>query len=289
MKGRDAVELRTYARILWRYSWLIIVIVGVVAVYSGSQYYRLRKEAGALNGYSSSISLQIGLLASGRSSTTPGDTVTVAETLADTLVSGPILSSREFDTDLSHQVEQDTSVLLQRFPGSDPHALQNLDPAAIGNALSAVRVHNLVTITITWSTASGAWAIGTALGEIAASRIGQYLDYVVTPDYTHSSTNGPSVQPQVSARIVSAASLAVPVPGTAISRLTLLALLVVVALVVGIALAFLLNYLDDRIRSKEDLQEVFQLPIYGEIPRAPAPDLQPGAGRGTLLDRIPGE
>lgn len=280
------MELRTYARILWRYSWLIIIIVGVVAAYAGVQYYRLRKEAGALNGYSSSVSLQIGLQASGKSSTTPGDTVSVAETLADTLVSGPILASREFDTDLAHQVEQDTSAILQRYPGSTPQTLQNLDPTAIGNALGAVRVHNLVTITVTWSTAPGAWAIATALGELAASRIGQYLDYVVAPDYTHNSTNGPYVQPQVAARVVSAASSAVPVPGAAVSKLTLLALLVLVALVVGIALAFLLNYLDDRIRSTEDLQEIFQLPIYGEIPHAPAPGQQPGGGQGTLLDRI---
>jgi hypothetical protein len=240
-------------------------------VYSGYQYYRLRKVAGALSGYSSSVSLQIGLLASDKSTINPADTVTVAEALADTLVSGPILSSREFCSDLSEQVGRDLSAILQRYPGTDPRSLQNLDPATIGGSLSAVRVHSLVTMSVNWSTAAGAWAIASAVGELSSSRIGQYLDYIIAPDYTHSSAGGPSVQPQVSARVVSAASTALPVPGTSASKLTLLALLVVVALLVAIALAFLLNYLDDHIRSKEDMREVIQLPIYGEIPHAPTP------------------
>lgn len=265
------MELRTYARTLWRYRWLIVVIVGVVAVYSGYQYAQLRKVAGALSGYSSSISLQIGLVASEKSAITPTDNVTVAETLADTLVSGPILSSREFCTDLSLQIGQDMSEILQRYPEADPRSFQHLDPAALGGALSAVRVHSLVTISVTWSTAAGAWAIANAVGELGATRIGRYLDYVVAPDYTHPSTGGPYVQPEVSARVVSAASAATIVPGTAAGKLSLLVLLVVVALVVAIALAFLLDYLDDRIRTQEDLRELLRLPIYGEIPRAPSP------------------
>jgi capsular polysaccharide biosynthesis protein len=282
MKGREAVELRTYARIIWRYSWLIAVIVGVVAAYSGYQYYQLRKVAGALTGYSSSISLQIGLLASGKSDTNPADTVTVSEALADTLVSGPILSSREFCADLSQQIGQDMSEILQRYPGVDTRSLQHLDPGALGAVLSAVRVHSLVTISVNWSTPVGAWAIANAVGELSSTRLGQYLDYIVAPDYTHSSTSGPYVQPEVSARIVSNASVAVAVPGTSASKLTLLVLLVVIALVVAIALAFLLDYLDDRIHSKEDIRELFQLPIYGEIPHAPAPGHLPGGERAAL-------
>lgn len=276
------MELRTYARILWRYSWLIVLIVGVVAAYSGYQYYQLRKVAGALSGYSSSISLQIGLLASGKSDTNPADTMTVSEALADTLVSGPILSSREFCSDLSGQIGRDMSEILQRYPDADTRSLQHLDPAAIGGSLSAVRVHSLVTISVNWSTAAGAWAIANAVGELGAARIGQYLDYIVAPDYTHSSTGGPYVQPEVSARVVSAASTAASVPGTSASRLTLLVLLVVIALVVAVALAFLLDYLDDRIRSTEDIRELFQLPIYGDVPHAPVPGHLPGRERARM-------
>jgi capsular polysaccharide biosynthesis protein len=59
------------------------------------------------------------------------------------------------------------------------------------------------------------------------------------------------------------------VPGLSASKQTLLVILLLVALLVGIALAFLVEYLDDRIRNKDDAQRLLKLPIYGEVPRAP--------------------
>ena len=263
------MDLRSYVRIIWRYIWLIVLIVGLVAIYSGYQYYKLRKTPGALTGYSSTISLQIGLVATAKGDPNLADNVTISETLADTLVLGPVLSSRAFSTDISHQIGQDMGEIQQEQHSSNPDLGSWQDPAAIGGALSATHVHSLVTISVNWSTAAGAWAISNAIGEIATARIGQYLDYVVASDYTHASTAGASVQPEVSARIVEAASSPGPVPGSSASKLTLLVLLILVALAIGIALAFLLDYLDDRIRSKEDLKDIIQLPIYGEVPRAP--------------------
>lgn len=262
------MELRTYAKIIWRYIWLIVLLVGVVAVYSGYQYYKLRKTPGALTGYNSNISLQIGLVATNNGDPNPADNVTVSQALADTLVSGPILSSREFCNDISHQIGQDMSVIEQNYPNPD---LGNLDPGTIAGALSATRTDSVVTISVNWSTMAGAWAITNAIGEIATSRIGQYLDYVVATNSAHTSATGTYIQPEVSARIISAASIPGSVPGTAASKLTLLALLVVIALIIGIALAFLLDYLDDRIRSKDDVKDLFELPIYGEVPHAPTP------------------
>lgn len=270
MKGIDAVELRTYAKIIWRYIWLVVLIVGVVAAYSGYQYYKLRKTSGALTAYNSNISMLIGLDATTRGDPNPADNVTVSEALADTLISGPILSSREFCSDISHQIGQDMSEIEQRY-GLNADLGNWTDPSAIAGALSATRAHSLVTVSVNWSTAAGAWAIANAIGEVSSSRMGQYLDYVVATDYTHSSTTGSYIQPEVSARVISAASTPGTVPGSSASRLTLLALLVVIALVIAIALAFLLDYLDDRIRTKEDVTDLFQLPVYGEVPRAPAP------------------
>ncbi len=269
MKGIDAVELRSYAKVIWRYIWLIILIAGLVALYSGYQYFKLRQTPGALTGYSSTISLQIGLSATNKGDPNPADNVTVAEALADTLVLGPVLSSREFGTDISHQIGQDMSLIEQRYPNPDLGNYQ--DASAIAGALSATRVHSLVTISVNWSTMAGAWAIANAIGEVATARIGQYLDYVVATDYTHTSTDGNYIQPEVMARVIGAASAPGLVPGSSASKLTLLVLLVLIALAVGIALAFLLDYLDDRIRSKEDLKDLFQLPIYGEVPHAPVP------------------
>lgn len=267
------MELRTYAKIIWRYIWLIALIVGVVAAYSGYQYYKLCKTAGALTAYNSNISLQIGLDATTRGDANPANNVTVSEALADTLVMGPILSSREFCNDVSHQIGQDMNQIQQHYPNAN----LNTDlgdwnnPSAIAGALSATRTHSVVTISVSWSTEAGAWAIANAVGELGSSRIGQYLDYVVATDYTHTSTSGNYVQPEVSARVISAASTPGKVPGSSASKLTLLILLVVVALAIALALAFLLDYLDDRIRTKEDVADLFQLPIYGEVPHAPTP------------------
>lgn len=273
------MELRTYAKIIWRYIWLVALLVGVVGAYSGYQYYKLRKTPGALTAYNSNISLQIGLDATTRGDPNPADNVTVSEALADTLVMGPILSSREFCTDIAHQIGQDmvTGEIQQRYPDADLGANNNWQNpsnstiSAIAGALTATRSHSVVTISVDWSTPAGAWAIANAIGEIGSSRMGQYLDYVVATNFTHNTTTGNYIQPEVSARVVSAASLPVGVPGSSASKLTLLILLVLVALAIAIALAFLLDYLDDRIRTKEDVADLFQLPVYGDLPRAPTP------------------
>jgi flagellar basal body-associated protein FliL len=268
------VELRTYARIIWRYIWLVAVIVLVVAAYSGYQYYKLKKTTGALTAYNSNISIQIGLDATTQGDSNPSDNETVAQALADTLVSGPILSSREFGTDVSHQIGQDMSEIEERY-GANPDLGSWTDPGAIGGALTATRSDSLVTISVNWSTVAGAWAIANAIGEVSSTRIGQFLDYVVATNYTHGSSSGNYVEPEVSARVISAASVPGLVPGSAASKVTLLVLLVVIALAVAIALAFLLDYLDDRLRTREDVTDIFQLPVYGEVPHAPTPGHAP--------------
>src|SRR5579885_920671 len=252
MKGIDVVELRAYARIVWRYIWLVVVIVGVVAVYSGYQYYKLRKTPGALTAYNSNISIQLGLVAPPNGSVNPTENVTVSEALADTLVSGQIYEYKSFCSDISQQIGQDMSEIQQNYPHDDLGNWQ--DPGAIAGALSATRTHSVVVFSVNWSTAAGAWAIANAIGEVTSARIGQYLNY-----------------PEIAAHIVSATSTPAPIPGSSASKPTLLVLLVLVALALAIALAFLLDYLDDRVRSKEDIKELFHLPIYGEVPRAPTP------------------
>jgi capsular polysaccharide biosynthesis protein len=75
----------------------------------------------------------------------------------------------------------------------------------------------------------------------------------------------------VTAQVISSATDAAPVPGTSANKQTLLFILLLVALIVGIALAFLADYLDDHIYSKDDALNLLQLPILGEVPRAPSP------------------
>lgn len=263
------MELRAYWSIIWRRIWVIALVVGIVALYAGYQYYHLRKTPGALKVYQSSVSFQVGLK-SGTNATDQnyGDYTSTAETLADTLVSNPspILTSNTFDTQVMQQITADMPLIKQRYPNAD---LGNLQSGNIGQSLSGTRAHSIVSITVSWNTDAGAWAIAHAVGEVMVAHIGTYLDYLVTNDPTHASADPKQVQPAVAAKLIDDATSPAQAPGSQASKPTLLLVLVLVALVIGLALAFLIEYLDDRIRRKEEVVQLLQLPIYGEVPRAP--------------------
>ena len=245
--------------------WVILLVLGIIALYVGYQYYTLLKTPGALKAYQSTVTMQIGLQANANSTDQYySDYVTTSEALADTLVTSPILSSPEFATQVSHQIQVDTDQINQRYPGANLGDWQN--SAIVGSAIVATRTHSLVTVSVTWSTPAGAWAIANAVGEVSASQINNYLDYEVRSN----SSGSQNPHPLASAKVISAASLSALVPGPSANRPTLLLTLLVVALVLGIALALLMEYLDDRIWSKEAAVQALQVPVFGEVPRAPS-------------------
>ena len=262
------MELRAYWTIIWRRAWLVALVVGVVALYVGYQYYHLRRTPGALTAYSSDVTIQIGLAGSPNGA---ADNVVVSEALADAMstspIPGPILSSKEFDSEVSRQIALDMPQIEQRF-GANPDLGDWQNTGAIGGSLGATHVHSLVTVSATWSSAAGAWAIANAVGQVSAANICAYLGYVVPKGASCSTTADTSV-PAVSARVIIAATDPVTAPGLSASKQTLLVILLLVALIVGIALAFLVEYLDDRIYNKDDAQRLLQLPVYGVVPRAP--------------------
>jgi capsular polysaccharide biosynthesis protein len=265
------VELRAYWSIIWRRIWIVALVFGVVALYVAYQYYHLRKIPGALTAYRSDITIQVGLQpGQGSSNSSSADNALISENLADTLATGPILNSREFDSRVSQQIAADMSQITAKYgAGADLGDWQN--PTSIGGALSAARSHNLVTISANWSTSAGAWAITNAVGEVSTTHLCQYLSYgYVIAQQNACSAAVNNAQPAVSAQIVSSASNPAGVPGPSVSKRTLLFVLLLVALIVGLALAFLVEYLDDRIYSKEDAANLLQLPVYGVVPRAPA-------------------
>jgi capsular polysaccharide biosynthesis protein len=257
------VELRRYGSILLRRLWIIVLVVGVVLLYTGYQYYTLSKTPGALTAYQSNVSMQVGLQANAHSSDQfYADYQSVAEAQADELVTGPVLTSPEFTAQVLRQVQADSDQIMQRYgPNADLGNLNN--PAAIGSALTVSRSHTLVTISVTWSTAAGAWAIANAIGEVSTTRLSNYLDYEIRS--APSSTT--STQPQVEAKVISAASEPARVTGPGEHKVSLLLVLLLVALILGIALAALIEYLDDRIFEPHEAMQLLQLPIYGEIPR----------------------
>src|SRR5579885_1229991 len=197
-----------------------------------------------LTAYHSNVTLEIALQSTNNQDTSYADNLTISTDLADALANGPILTSHEFDSDVSQQIGKDTDEIAQRF-GANADLGNWQDSGAIGSALSAVALHNLVTISVTWATPAGAWAIANAVGEVSANHIGHYTNYVIGQN----ATGG---------------------PGSASNKLNLLVLLLLVGLIIGIALAFLADYLDDRLHTKDEVRQLLHLPIYGEIPRPPA-------------------
>jgi capsular polysaccharide biosynthesis protein len=247
------VELRTYGKILWRRLWIIVLIVGVVALYAGYQYFSLLKTPGALKAYQSQVVIRIGLQATPTSSDQYyTDYQAISEALADELVTGPVLTSREFIAQVQVQLSGDGVTLG--------------DDAAIASALNSTRTHALVTISAIWSDPSKAQALANAVGKVSVAHMSSYLDYEVRKA---AGANQP-VHPIVTAQIVNAATEPTLTAGPAANKPVMLLVLVLLALVIGIALAFLVEYLDDRIRNRDQAKQILQLPVYGEIPRSPA-------------------
>lgn len=270
------MELRTYWSIIWRRIWVIALVFGLVALYVGYSYYHLRKTQGALKSYSSSITVQIELLPSAMVNSSNADNESVTSSLADSLTTGPVLQLHEFDQDIIQQISQDTSAISQKYGANPDLGNWQNNPDGIGGALTATRVNNLVTISVNWSTSAGAWAIANAVGEVSSTKLGNFLNVSVsssgTPTASTSTTNpSATTQPNVSARVISAASDPAAIAGSSSSKITLYLALLVVGLALGLALAFLLEYLDDRIRSREQVESLLGLPILGELPRAPQP------------------
>lgn len=259
------MELRAYWTIIWRRIWLVALVVVIVVIYAGYQYYHLQKTPGALTAYSSNITIEIGLQSNNNQDPSYADNITVSEALADALVTSPILTSNEFDSDVSQQIGKDISQITQRY-GANPDLGDWQNASAIGGALSSVRAHNLVTVTANWTTPAGAWAITTAVGQISVDHIGRYVNYIIAQNASNLASNG---EPDVTALVISSATNPTTIPGASANKKTLLVLLLIAALVIGIALAFLADYLDDRIRSKDDATNLLHLPIYGEVPRTP--------------------
>ena len=135
------MELRAYWKIIWRRIWLVALVVGVMALYVGYQYYHLRKTPGALTAYRSDVTIQIGLQSSPNG---VSDNIGASESLADALVTGPILSSNEFDTEVSHQIAADMTQIEQRY-GPNPNLGDWQNAGAIGGAFfGSIAAHELI-------------------------------------------------------------------------------------------------------------------------------------------------
>lgn len=129
-----------------------------------------------------------------------------------------------------------------------------IDPASVVNATRAKKTHRFIDITITTPTLEEGQAIAGAVSRIVEdrARIAQYMKSLasqntslnlVTPPDTHRASTPLGVVSEIALRTV-------------------------IGLFVGIALAFLVHYLDPSLRTRGQTEAELQLPVLGEIPRS---------------------
>ena len=260
------MELRAYGKILWRRIWIIAFVVGVVVIYVGYQYYTTQKPTGGNTTYHSNVEIRIGLQAPPHStSPTFTDYITTSEALADEFVTGPTLTSTAFGTQVIQQIQNDMPTIRSHYQNGDLGNWKNA--SAITSAITATRTHSVVALDINWPTEAGAWAIARAMGEVITTHISEYLDYQVSNKPANNTD-----YPMAAAKVINQVGKPSPVTAAGATKTSLLLALLVVGLILGIALAFLVEYLDDRLHESSEVTQMLQLPIYGEIPRAPIPD-----------------
>lgn len=261
------MELRTYGQILWRRIWIVALVVTVAGIYVAYQYYQSHKVEAATKTYHTTVSIHIGLQSTIHAQSY-SDYVTTSGTLADEFATGPTLTSDTFATQVIKQVQNDMDIIKQRY-GENPPLDNWKDTSTITKALKATRSHSIVTISVDWNTEAGAWAIAHAVGEVCETNMLTYLNYQVNTSNTQASANPGYLT--VGANVINQPAKPIEADnGSLALRKTQLLAILLVGLIVGIALAFLVEYLDDRIRRSEEVVQLLQLPIYGEIPQAPA-------------------
>jgi capsular polysaccharide biosynthesis protein len=129
----------------------------------------------------------------------------------------------------------------------------NIDLTAIVNATRTKKTHRFIDVTVSTPTPEEGQAIAGSISRILAdpAHLGMYLKAltaynthmtVVTPPDTHRANSPVGLASEIGLRSV-------------------------IGLLVGIALAFLLDYLDSSVRSRRDAESLLQLPVLGEIPR----------------------
>jgi capsular polysaccharide biosynthesis protein len=117
-------------------------------------------------------------------------------------------------------------------------------------AIQATREHRIMTVNITWPDASQAQAIAEAVGAAVEDGGADYFPQLAGIEASATLIDGPGIG-QV---------------GRSLKDKLDLPIRLFVALVAGVALAFLWDYLDDTLRDREEAKDL-GVPLVGEIPR----------------------
>ena len=122
-------------------------------------------------------------------------------------------------------------------------------PGVLQSSTASEQIHRVVTIRVTWADPNEALAILNAAVEVLMQEAPAYFGRLELEQPQVTLFDGPGVS---------------PVPPTLSERLDLPVRLLL-ALLAGIALAFLLDYMDDSIRGRQDLEDM-KIQVLAEVP-----------------------
>ncbi|MBA7656079.1 hypothetical protein ES703_63992 [subsurface metagenome] len=224
----DNVVLRLYWRIVRRRLWLVVSLLAIVLL----SYFLFRPAEPTR--YTANMRLVVGLRPEARA--------------------GSYYTYDRYYTWLTAEYLLDdfAEVVKSEVFAQDVAALAGVDvpTGAIHGATSTGKLHRILSVTITWPDREELEGIADAVVQVVRDQGNAYFAQLATDSATISVIDPPSIH---------------KVRPTLRQRLDL-PLRLLLGLGVGVGLAFLLDYTDDTIRHREDLEKL-ALPILGEIPR----------------------
>lgn len=222
------MELRAYGQIVWRFRWLVVlpVLVGLLSLVT----YRAPAP-----GYGYALKLSVSFLP------VPAERVDQDPRL------GAVMASEYIADDLTEIVRSArfADLVRRHLP-----AESDLAPGAIAAATRAEKLHRIVTVTVTAPTPDQAAALGQAVSQAAQADLATLLTELWGSEVklVLLDQGGPFlILPSLRARL--------DVP-----------LRVILAAIAAVMLAFLLDYLDDSVRTRLEAEQIAG-PVLAEIPR----------------------
>jgi capsular polysaccharide biosynthesis protein len=129
----------------------------------------------------------------------------------------------------------------------------DVDPITIMNATRTKKTHRFIDVTITTATLEQGELIAGSISRILSdpAHLGQYLQAL-----TAYNTKMTIVTVPVTHRA-----------NTPLGLISEIGLRTVIGLLVGIGLAFVIDYVDPSVRTRQEVETMLQVPVLGEIPR----------------------
>jgi capsular polysaccharide biosynthesis protein len=225
------MELRQYWAVIRRWWWIPVLTVLLVAVLSLVSARPWQPKAPA---YTTSLSFSIGLKpekpANGEENYY---TALASEYLIDDLAE--VVRGSEFASAVSQRLQTQGITI---------------PPGALQGSTQAGKLHRIMTVGMTWGNPDELAAIADAVIQTIQEDAPTFMPRLFAQ-------NG-------AAYLVNRGGVAAV--GTGLRQKLEFPLKLLIALAAGIALAFLVDYLDDRIRGREDVERL-GLSVVGEIPK----------------------